>query len=44
MAKDPFKSVSFRLNLEKQDCPIAGAILTDADDRFLKWYYLGKKA
>lgn len=35
---------SIILNLEKQDCPIAGAILTDADDRFLKWYYLGKKA
>lgn len=29
--------------LKKQDCNIAGAILTDADDRFLKNYYLGRR-
>ncbi len=28
--------------LEKQDCKIAGAVLTDADDAFLKAYYFGK--
>ncbi len=28
--------------LTKQDCKIAGAILTDADDTFLKAYYFGK--
>lgn len=28
--------------LTKQDCKIAGAVLTDADDTFLKNYYLGK--
>lgn len=27
---------------EKQDCKIAGAVLTDADDVFLKAYYFGK--
>lgn len=31
------------LSLQKQDCNIAGAILTDADDRFLKSYYLGRR-
>lgn len=29
--------------LEKQDCKVAGAVLTDADDHFLKAYYLGRK-
>ncbi len=29
--------------LEKQDCKIAGAVLTDADDGFLRKYYFGKK-
>ena len=29
--------------LQKQDCKIAGAVLTDADDRFLKNYYLGRR-
>ncbi len=29
--------------LKKQDCNIAGVILTDADDRFLKNYYLGRR-
>ena len=28
--------------LKKQDCKIAGAVLTDADDTFLKTYYFGK--
>ena len=28
--------------LAKQDCKIAGAVLTDADDAFLKSYYFGK--
>lgn len=28
--------------LNKQDCKIAGAVLTDADDTFLKTYYFGK--
>lgn len=28
--------------LAKQDCKIAGAVLTDADDTFLKAYYFGK--
>lgn len=28
--------------LKKQDCNIAGAVLTDADDTFLKTYYFGK--
>jgi len=28
--------------LAKQDCKIAGAVLTDADDTFLKTYYFGK--
>lgn len=31
------------MTLQKQDCQIAGAILTDADDKFLKAYYLGRK-
>ena len=30
-------------SLTKQDCVIAGAIVTDADDRFLKSYYLGRR-
>lgn len=29
--------------LKKQDCNIAGVILTDADDRFLKNYYIGRR-
>jgi len=28
--------------LEKQDCKITGAVLTNADDVFLKAYYFGK--
>jgi len=28
--------------LTKQDCTIVGAVLTDADDTFLKAYYFGK--
>ncbi len=34
------KLVSF---LKKQDCNIAGAVLTGADDTFLKTYYFGNK-
>lgn len=29
--------------LEKQNCHIAGVVLTDANDHFLKAYYLGRK-
>lgn len=29
--------------LKKQDCKIAGAVITDADDNFLKKYYFGKR-
>lgn len=30
-------------NLEKQDCKVLGAVIVNADERFLKLYYLGKK-
>lgn len=28
-------------NLEKQDCRVFGAVIADADERFLRWYYVG---
>ncbi len=30
-------------NLEKQDCRVLGAVIVNADERFLKLYYLGKR-
>ena len=29
--------------LEKQDCPVLGMVIADADENFLKLYYMGKK-
>lgn len=31
-------------NLKKQDCRILGAVIVEADEKFLKLYYMGKKA
>ena len=30
-------------NLEKQDCRVLGIVIVGADEKFLGWYYLGRK-